>query len=117
MDLLAPGSLINQTHLTSTSDTDAIVAAKLHIELTRVEICNVTGSAVTYRIYHDNTAAGYGIANALRYDVSLPANSAHSIVAEIGSGIILSPGAKLGVKAGTANAVTFSFYGVTRPAR
>lgn len=110
----ARGALLAQVNPGAAIDW-CVVAQGIEVEITRIVICNVTGGAVLASVHHDDTgAAGAGIANALVYQKSIPANTYEVIEAQSeGSGILLSSGGRLGVQPGTANGLTFSVYGVT----
>lgn len=103
--------LLNQI---APDDTDAVTAltnprSDRPMEVMRIEICNTTSSAVTFRIFHPkSTTATYEQSTALCYDASVPANS----TVPFGDSIWLTEEAPyLGVQSGVANALTFSIYG------
>lgn len=83
--------------------------------MTLIVVANTTGASATCRVYHDNTGTTYGVTKALYYDKSVPAND--SIVLSFGSenaGIAIKPGGSIGIRSGTAGALTFSAYGVVQ---
>lgn len=77
-------------------------------------VCNTTGSATTFDIYHDDDGSTYDQTTALFYGVSIEANTTVEVVADAeGSGIPMARTANLGVKPGADQALTFSIYGIT----
>ena len=110
---LAPGSLLGRL---APADTTAatIFTATVRTEITSILICNVTGSAATFRLFHGVATSTYVVGNALYYDVSVPANTTTNLDAEVHAGINLAATDTLGVRTGTADAITFSVYGVTQ---
>lgn len=73
-----------------------------------VVICNNTGSAATYRIFHDADGTTYDQSTALAYDVSLSANT--TTILEVYWPASQSAG-NFAVRSGTGNALSFTFYG------
>ena len=98
--------------------TDATAyTADLRTEITSIFVCNTSGSAVTFRLFHDEGGTTYATTNALFYDKSVPANDTIVIRSEYaGSVIIMAPTDSLGVRTSAANDLTFSIYGVTQSA-
>jgi len=83
-------------------------------EITAIIVCNTTASPVTFRIFHDNDGTTYDQTTALWYDVSLAANTTTLISSEApNGGIALQQNGTIGVQIGTADAITFTFYGQT----
>ena len=81
-------------------------------------LANVTGTAATCRVFHDEAGSTYALGNALLYDVEVPANT--TLFVEAGSafaGLTLQATDTLGVRTGTADALTFSAYGTRETAR
>lgn len=73
-----------------------------------IVICNTTGSAATYRIFHDEDGTTYTAATALAYDVSLPANSTTIFEIDI---YLNTKDSNLAIATGTNDALTFTVYG------
>ena len=72
-------------------------------------------SDATFAIYHDDDGTTYSEATAIVFGATCPANGVIDFGFEAaGGGITIAPGGSLGVKTGTANAITFSVYGVTQ---
>lgn len=112
--MLAVGGLIAQAAPANTSAATLYTQSNLPVlEVTAICVCNTTGTAATFRLFHDQDGTTYAANNALYYDKSVPANDSIWIRAEsMGAGIFLSEGDSLGIQSGTADALTFSAYGV-----
>ncbi len=76
-------------------------------------VANNTGSAATYRIFHDEDGTTYSEATALFYDVSLAANTSVEIETDI---YMQDSSGNLAVRSGTGNALTFTGYGLEEEA-
>ena len=102
--------------VTRPSDTTAATAftASVNTEVTRIVVCNTSGVASSFRLFHGASGDSYDEANALFWDHPVPANGTVDIYADsANSGISMQPDEILGVRSGNANALTFSVYGVT----
>lgn len=100
----APANTSNATLFTATLIT----------EITRLHVCNLTGGAATFRLWH--VPAGGAVADqyALIYDFSMAAND--WLAQEnfnVGTGLVLEPGDFLVIRSGTAGALAFNLYGLT----
>lgn len=73
-----------------------------------VVVCNTTGSAATFRIFHDDTGSAWGTGKALCYDESVAANT--TVKKALGIAMNDASG-YLGVRSDTAGALTFTAYG------
>jgi len=82
------------------ADTESIIKS--------IVVCNTTGLAVTYRIFHDDDGTTYDESTALFFDVSLAANSTDTL--ELNLTMNDSSG-NIAVRTGTANGLTFTVYG------
>ena len=71
-------------------------------------VCNQTGSAATFRLFHDDDGTTYDESTALYFDESVAANTTKEI--NLFMAINNSSG-NIGVRTGTNNALTFSAYG------
>lgn len=110
--MFAKGSQLAQLRPSASAST--AYTTTLRTEITQIVVCNTTGSATTYDVYHDDDGTTYSTDTALFYGVALPANTTVTIVSDaLGSGFMMARGASLGVKPGTDQAVTFTVYGVT----
>ena len=72
-------------------------------------VCNTSGADATYRIFHDDNGTTYDETTALFWDVTLTADS--SDILEMKVSMDDSSG-NLAVRTDTANAITFTAYGV-----
>lgn len=110
----AAGALLAQARPSGTSAVEGYAApAQQAVEVTRIVICNTTGTAAAASVFHDDAGGDtFNETTAHRYAKSVPANDAIEIVADVGSGIQLAPGGQIGIQSGTGNALTFSVYGV-----
>ena len=111
--MLAAGTLLGQLRPANTSNATQLTAA-IGMEVTRIVVCNVSGGAATFRLFHDQAGTTYDQSNALRYDKNVPTGDAIEIVGDsMGAGIQLENGDSIGVRSSVANALTFTAYGVT----
>ena len=110
--MFASGSQLAQSRPSGTSAT-SIFTATLPTEITRIVICNTTGSAANYSLYHDDNGSTFDQTSALFYTVSLAANSTQNIELTPGSGLMVSKDGQIAFQAGTGNALTCTIYGVT----
>lgn len=74
-----------------------------------IVVCNTSGADATYRIFHDDNGTTYDETTALFWDVTLTADS--SDILEMKVSMDDSSG-NLAVRTDTANAITFTAYGV-----
>ena len=72
-----------------------------------VMVANTTGSSATYSIYHDIDGSDFSASNMLIPTVILPANNAEPLTVYW----VVDENGNLGVDVGTADAITFTFYG------
>ena len=118
MNGYAPGNLLAQSR---PSDTNAatLYTATIKTEITRIIIANTTGSAATFRLFHDQGGSTYDESNALIYDFSIASGAFFDSLQSFntGNGITLVPTDTLGIRSGTGNALTFNVYGVLSDAR
>lgn len=97
---VAPADTSNADLYTAGSGVQAIVST--------ISVCNLTGSAATFRIAVRPAAAQIASQHWLAYDVSLGANDSITLTL----GITLAATDCLTVRSGTANALAFSAFGV-----
>jgi len=76
--------------------------------ITSVILCNTTGSAATYRLFHSFGGTTYDESTALFFTVSLAANSTIDLETFI---VMTNPDGNFAYRTGTANAITISVYG------
>jgi len=87
----------------------------LNTEITLVVVCNTTGSAANFSVYHDNDGDTFDQTTALYYGKSLAANETLFLsIPSPNSGVAVKAGGKIGVQSSVANALTFSLYGITQ---
>lgn len=97
---VAPADTNNANLYTAGAGVQAIVST--------ISVCNLTGSAATFRIACRPAAATIANQHWLAYDVSLGANDSITLTL----GITLAATDVLTVRSGTANALAFSAFGV-----
>ena len=107
------GSQLAQVRPSGTTAVSAYEAG-IRTEITRVVVCNTTGAAVDFSLYHDDDGNTFDQSTALYYEVSLGANETLEIISEsVGSGLMVASGGQIGARASAANALTFTLYGIT----
>lgn len=109
-----------QLFQTRPSGTSAAVifTASQRTELTRIVVCNTTGTDATFKLFHDDDGTTVDESTALYYNVSVAANKSEVIVSpSIDGGITVSKDGTIGFATGTANALTITGYGKTAPGR
>ena len=113
MNGYAPGNLLGQARLSNT-DAAVLYTAVVRTEITRLIVANVTSSAASFRLHHDQGGSTFDESNALIYDFEIAANGFFDSLQSYntGNGITLVPTDTLGIRSGTGNALTFSVYGV-----
>ena len=109
----ASGSQLSQIRPSATTAENAYTAA-IHTEVSRIIICNTTGTPANFSLYHDDDGSTFDESTAIYEEKPVPANDSIEIKSEAtGSGLMVSVGGQVGIKSGTANALTFSIYGTT----
>ena len=112
----ASGSQLAQSRPAGTTAVNAFTATLL-TEITRIVVCNTTGTAAAMSIYHDDDGSTFDATSALYESTSIAANESVEIKAEsIGGGLMVAADGQIGVKTGTASALTFTIYGITQEA-
>lgn len=116
MELNASGSLLAQYTAAGTAAATVITAsATLGLELTKIVICNTTGSAAAASLFHDNSGAGtFDATTALLFGKVIPAND--SIIFETNGpngGFHIGKAGKIGAADSGSGSLTFTFYGIT----
>ncbi len=77
-------------------------------------VCNVTGSPVDYRIFHDEDGTTYDQTSALHYDIALPANTTDVVTFGQGDngGIWMNNSSgNIAVRTATSSSLNFTCYG------
>lgn len=109
----ASGSQLAQARPSGTTAVSAFTA-KMATEITRIVVCNTTGVAAKFSLYHDDNGSTFDADTALYVDKSVAANESAVIEAQgPNSGITVSKDGQIGVKTDTANALNFTLYGIT----
>jgi len=104
--------ILKQIRPSSTSAQAAFTEAKGGF-LETIIVSNSTASSATYSIFIDPTGAGVRTeATAIAFAISLAANSMDIITFE--NPIPIPQNTNVGVTSGTANAITFHFFGSTK---
>ena len=82
-------------------------------KVTLIVLCNTTGSAATFSIYHDTDGTTYSEATALYFEQSLAANTTLLVPLDIEATIFMNDGTgNIGFKQGTSEAITVTLYGI-----
>jgi hypothetical protein len=109
----ASGSQLAQVRPTSTS-AESAYTAEIQTEISRIVICNTTGTAASFSLYHDDDGSTFNDDTAIYESKSVPANDSIDIKSEsVGGGLMVQIGGQVGIKSGTANALNFTIYGTT----
>lgn len=86
-------------------------AANVIAGIETIHVCNTTGTAATFRLFVDNDGTTFDETTALEFDKSCPANNSVEFHYP-GEGLPMPDDAgNLGVRSGTANALTFTTWG------
>lgn len=113
----AAGSQLAQNRPSGTTAVSAFTAT-LRTEITAIWIVNTTSAAAKYSLFHDDDGSTFDQTTALAYAAVIPGNSTVMITADqLGGGISVSPDGQLGIQTDTANALTFTVYGVVEMVR
>lgn len=97
----------NTTAVSIYSPTTGVTANIQHIV-----ICNTTGTAATFRIFHDDDGTTYDQTTALYYDKNINGAETLRIYPLGGLGFCMNnPDGNMAVRTGTNNALTFTVYG------
>lgn len=95
----APSTTDNVDIYTVPSSTQAIVSS--------IVVCNTTATGSTFRVFQRINAAAAGAANAVAYDIAIPANSTTSLELKL----TVDAADVITVRSGTADALTFTLNG------
>ena len=102
-------TILAQSHPANTTAVSAYSpAVGVSVQITRVVICNTTGSGATFRIFLDNDGTTYDETTALFFDETLAANTSRLIEAEWW---LDNSDGNLAVRTDTNSALTFTFFG------
>lgn len=86
--------------------------ANQRVHITDLIVCNTTGGAVTYRIFHDEDGTTYDETTALYFNNTLGANVTERITARDLFIYMANSSGNIGVRTSSGNAITFTLYGV-----
>jgi hypothetical protein len=84
----------------------------MRTEVTRITVCNTTGSTAKYSVYHDDDGSTFDQSTALYYAVSLAANTTVELMT-YGPGLYVAKSGQIAVQTDTGSALTFTLYGNT----
>jgi len=116
-DSYAAGFLAGQLRPSNTTAA-TLYTATLKSEVTRILIANTTGSAATFRLFHDDDGTTMDETTAIVWDNSIAAGAYVDLQAYLDqAAITISAGGSLGCRSGTGSALTFSAYAVVLDAR
>lgn len=103
---------LNQLRPADQSATTIFTAAS-ETEIIKLFVCNTTGTAAKYRVFHDDDGSTYDQSNALYYDESISPNTTECPLQSqgVGAGLSVSANGTIGVRSDTTNALTFTIYG------
>lgn len=110
--MIASGSQLSQSRPSVTTAQSAFTAS-LVTEIGLIVVCNTTGTAADCSIYHDDDGSTFDQSTALLYQKSIPANDYLLLDARSFGYITVKPSGQIGIQSGTANALTFTLYGIT----
>lgn len=96
----APADTANATLYTPPDNTKAS-------DIT-VFVCNTTGTTATFRLFHDDDGTTFVAGSALYFDKSVAANDSFEVPQKLQ---MKNSAGAIGVRSGTANALTFTAYG------
>jgi len=82
--------------------------ANVETTITSIIVCNTSGAAATYRIFHDHNGTTYDQTTALFYDIAIAADTTHILDVFIAAD---DENGNLAVRTSVANALTFTVYG------
>jgi|TARA_R100001244_G_scaffold124675_2_gene94550 hypothetical protein len=81
-------------------------------EILQILVCNTSGSAATFRIFHDDNGTTYDQTTALYYDKSVNADDTLRIWPNKPPGFAMyNTDGNLAVRTSSGNALTFTVYG------
>lgn len=83
-------------------------AANVDAVIRQIIVCNTSGAASTFRIFHDDNGTTYDQGTALFYDVAIAADE--TLVLDVFICMDDDTG-NVAVRSGNANALTFTAYG------
>ena len=104
---LAYGAQLAQVRPANTNAATVYTSGR-SVEITKIILCETSGSSCTFRIFHDNDG----------YDVALAANTTLVISTEVlGAGLSVYKTGAIGFRTSVANTPTITIYGVMEQSR
>lgn len=92
----------------------SLFTASIVTEITSLCICNTTGSASKFSVYHDDDGSTFDETTALHWTQTIPADSTVYISSNsVGAGFMVKASGQIGVQTDTGSALTFTLYGIT----
>jgi|TARA_R110000824_G_scaffold14736_1_gene62532 hypothetical protein len=114
---LAYGAQLAQVRPANTNAATVYTSGR-SVEITKIILCETSGSSCTFRIFHDNDGTTYDQTTALYYDVALAANTTLVISTEVlGAGLSVYKTGAIGFRTSVANTPTITIYGVMEQSR
>jgi hypothetical protein len=83
-------------------------AASIETRVTAITVCNTSGAAATFRIFHDDNGTTYDQTTALYYDVPIAADDTVTLEVFI---LMNDATGNLAVRTSVNDALTFTAYG------
>jgi hypothetical protein len=105
--------ILAQNNLSTTNATQVFNNSKT-TEIRVIHICNVTASAITYRIHYAKNGGSYSTSNALFYDINLPGNTSDIIEYATESFVMGQTRETIGIRCNTADALTYTIHGLRK---
>jgi hypothetical protein len=115
-DDLQSGSLLAQVRPSVTTAVQAYASNDKIAEVHLIKVCNTSGAEADFSIYHDDAvgAQTFDESTALHFEALVASKQTVTLSADSHkTGIVVRRKGKLGVKSSVANALTFSFYGIS----
>jgi len=119
---LASSELIGRLRPANTTAAALVTASAnmrgVRLAVLRLVVCNTSGAAATFRIFHDDAGATYDETTALYYDCPIgPGQTVEIVTYSPSGGLSLKPGGSIGVRTSVDSALTFTAYGTTGQSR
>mgnify|MGYP003139318928 FL=1 len=103
---------LGQVRPSNTSNTVLFTPTRGNMYRFKIVIANTTGSAATYRLFHDDDGTTYDETSALAWDISLAAAAKTEFPTDGWMAADNSAG-NVAVRSGTGSALTFTAYGIS----
>ena len=92
----------------TTAATIYTPADRFNVNITSITIANTSGSAATYRLFHDEDGTTYDATTALKWDINLPADTSVEIDLNLWMADVAG---NIAVRTSVNSALTFTLYG------